>query len=66
MYTLLFISSMAYLGTYADLPSCQHAIREIFATQTNPPGKRLPELEESINLRVNTQKTYICVPTKKN
>ena len=65
MYTLLYITSMTFLGSYADLPSCQHAIREIYATQVNPPGRRLPELEESINTRISTQKTHICVPVKK-
>ena len=65
MYTLLYIASMTFLGNYADLPSCQNAIREIYATQANPPGRRLPELEESINIRISTQKTHICVPVKK-
>lgn len=65
MYNLVLVSTMAFLGTYADMPSCQNAIREIFAQKMNPPGQRLPELEESINLRVSVQKTYLCVPAKK-
>jgi len=66
MYTLIFVSSMALLGTYDDLPSCQNAIREIFAQKMNPPGQRLPMLDESINLRVSIQKTHLCVPAKKS
>lgn len=66
MYMLVYILSLpAFLGEYYDLASCQHAIREIYATQANLPGKRAPELEESINLRVSIQKSYICIPKKK-
>jgi hypothetical protein len=57
---------MAFMGTYADLPSCQHAIREIFTVQLNPPGQRLPELNESITLRLAGQRSFVCVPAKKN
>ena len=65
MYTLIFIlAAPVFLGTYSDLASCQNAIREIYAVQVNPPNKRLPELEESINFRVNTQKSYVCIPYK--
>lgn len=66
MFTLIFIvASPVFLGTYFDFPSCQNAIREIYAMQVNPPNKRLPELEESINFRVSTQKSYVCIPNKK-
>jgi hypothetical protein len=56
---------MAFMGTYADLPSCQNAIREVYTLQLNPPGQRLPELNESINLRLATQRVFVCVPVKK-
>jgi hypothetical protein len=56
---------MAFLGSYADLPSCQNAIREIFLFRANPPGQRLPELNESINSRISIQKEYLCLPNKK-
>lgn len=66
MYTLVFIlATPVFLGQYFDLASCQNAIREIFTVQVNPPNKRLPELEESINFRISTQKSYICLPNKK-
>ena len=65
MYTLLFVTNMAFLGTYADLPSCQSVIREIHAQKLNPPGLRMAELEESINIAVKMQKSLLCVPVKK-
>lgn len=66
MYTLVFImTAPVFLGEYFDLASCQNAIREIYAVQVNPPGKRLPELEESITFRANNQKSYVCIPKRK-
>jgi hypothetical protein len=67
MYTLVFIlSTPVFLGEYYNLASCQNAIREIYAFQINPAGQRLPELNESINIRANTQKSYLCIPKKKD
>lgn len=67
MYTLVFILvTPVFLGEYSDLGSCQNAIREIYTLLANPPGKRLPELEESITIRINTQKSYVCIPKKKD
>lgn len=66
IHTLVFIlTTPVFLGTYSDFASCQNAIREIYSMQVNPPNKRLPELEESINFRVSTQKSYVCIPNKK-
>jgi hypothetical protein len=65
MYTLLYITTMAFMGTYADLPSCENAVREIVTVQMNPPGQRLPAVNESINLRIAMQKSFVCVPVKK-
>ena len=68
-FVLLFVmnsSTPAFLGEYSNIESCKNAIYEIYATQTNPPGKRMPELEESINLRISLQKNYVCVPKKKS
>lgn len=66
MYTLVFILvTPVYLGEYFNQESCQNAIREIYSLLANPPGKRLPELEESINIRVSNQKSYVCIPHKK-
>ena len=66
MYTLVFILvTPVYLGEYFNQESCQNAIREIYSLLANPPGKRLPELEESINIRTSNQKSYVCIPNKK-
>ena len=66
MYTLVFILvTPVYLGEYFNQESCQNAIREIYSLLANPPGKRLPELEESINIRLSNQKSYVCIPHKK-
>lgn len=66
MYTLIFVSNFLFLGTYADLYSCQNAIREIYTQKANPPGMRLPELEEGINITIKTQKQLLCIPVKKS
>lgn len=67
MYTLIFIAlaTPAYLGTYANIESCQNAIREIYLAKSNPPNQRLKEVEESIQIRMGMQKEYICIPSKK-
>jgi hypothetical protein len=66
MYTLIFVSNFLFLGTYADLYSCQNAISEIYTQKANPPGMRLPELEEGINITIKTQKQLLCIPVKKS
>ncbi len=67
MYILVYIlSAPAFLGEYSSLESCKNAIREIYTVQTNPPNQRLPELNESINLRISMQKSYVCLPKKKD
>jgi hypothetical protein len=66
MYNLLFVlASPVFLGQYPNLESCQDAIYEIFATQMNPPGQRIPAVEQSIQIKLKYQKSYLCVPTKK-
>ena len=66
MYILVFIlGTSGFVGEYFDQASCQNAIREIYTIQANPPGKRMPELEESINIRISLQKSYICIPKHK-
>jgi hypothetical protein len=64
MFNLIFVGTMAILGTYDSLHSCEHAIREIYAQKMNPPNQRLKELEESIDFRAKNQKIYMCVPKK--
>ena len=63
LYTLLFIMNTpyAYLGDYRDLASCQNAIREIYTIKINPPGQRLKELEQTIDLQVKNNKEFLCV-----
>ena len=56
---------MAFLGEYNDLPSCQYAIHEIYATRLNPAGQRNPELEKTIQLYMATKTEFLCVPVKK-
>lgn len=61
-YLLLFIlNGPAYLGDYKDLASCQSAIREIYTVKVNPPGQRLKELEQTIDLQVKNNKEFLCV-----
>ncbi len=66
MYTLVFLANMSLLGTYANLASCQNAMHEIYAVKLNPPGMRMPEIEESIKLRMKYAKEYACLPVSKD
>jgi len=53
------------MGTYADLPSCQNALYEIYATRMNAPGQRNPELDKIIQNQLKVEKSFVCVPVKK-
>jgi len=53
------------MGTYADLPSCQNALYEIYATRMNIPGQRNSELEKIIQKQMELNKEFLCVPVKK-
>jgi len=71
MYNLLYMVVVAqapltfFLGNYNDLPSCQNAIHEIYATRLNIPGQRLPELEKVIQMQMDLKKEFLCIPLKK-
>ena len=71
MYNLLAMVMVAqapltfFLGNYNDLPSCQNAIREIYATRLNVPGQRNLDLEKSIQIQMDLKKEFICIPVKK-
>lgn len=65
MYNLLYIANFVFMGTYADLPSCQNALYEIYATKMNIPGQRNPELDKVIQNQLKLDKSFVCVPVKK-
>jgi hypothetical protein len=65
MYNLLYIANFVFMGTYADLPSCQNALYEIYATRMNIPGQRNPELDKVIQTQLKVDKSFVCVPVKK-
>ena len=71
MYNLLYMVVVAqsqmtfFLGNYNDLPSCQNAIHEIYATRLNVPGQRNPELEKSIQIQMDLKKEFVCISVKK-
>ena len=54
-----------FLGNYNDLPSCQNAIHEIYATRLNVPGQRNSELEKVIQIQMDLKKEFVCIPVKK-
>jgi hypothetical protein len=54
------------MGTYADLASCQNALYEIYATRQNSPGQRSPEIDKAIQIQLKFEKSFVCVPMKKN
>lgn len=66
MFTLVFLANMSLLGTYANMASCQNAIHEIYSAKLNPPGMRMPEVEEAIKVRMKYAKEYACLPVSKD
>ena len=65
MYTLIFVTNFVFLGTYADLKSCQNAFYEIYATRMNAPGQRDPALEPVIQNKLKYSNAFACIPVKK-
>jgi hypothetical protein len=65
MYNLLYIANFVFMGTYADLPSCQNALYEIYATKANSPGQRSPDIDKAIQTQMKFEKSFVCVPVKK-
>ena len=65
MYTLIFVSNFIFLGTYANLESCQNAIHEIYVMRQNAPNMRDPEVEKSIQIQMQNNTKFLCVPVKK-
>lgn len=55
------ILSNGWAVEFDSLTSCQNAVREIYAQKINPPGQRLKELEQAIDLQVKNSKEYLCV-----
>jgi len=71
MYNLLYMVMVAqapltfFLGNYNDLPSCQFAIHEIYATRLNAPGQRNPDVEKVIQMQMDLKKEFLCIPVKR-
>ena len=65
MYTLIFVTNFVFLGTYADLKSCENALYEIYATRMNVPGQRDPTNEPAIQSKLKYSNAFACIPVKK-
>jgi len=71
MYNLLAMVMVAqapltfFLGNYNDLPSCNNAIHEIYATRLNLPNQRNPDLEKIIQKQMELSREFVCIPVKK-
>jgi hypothetical protein len=65
MYTLIFVTNFVFLGTYADLKSCENALREIYLTRSNAPGQRDPNIEAAVESKLKYSNQFACIPVKK-
>ena len=65
MYNLLYIANFVFMGAYADMPSCQNALYEIYATRMNAPGQRNADIDKAIQQILKFEKSFVCVPVKK-
>lgn len=66
MYTLIFVTNFVFLGTFANLESCQNALYEIHATRMNLPGQRDPAMEPIIRTKIQNSNAFACIPVKKS
>lgn len=55
------ILSNGWAVEFDSQSACQNAVREIYAQKINPPGQRLKELEQTIDLQIKGSKEYLCV-----
>jgi hypothetical protein len=67
LYTLLYISVFAssptYLGDYTNQQACQAVVRSIYSTRLYAVGQaKTPEIEKAIDMKIQYQKEYLCVP----
>lgn len=75
MYALIFVAMVnqtpAVVGHYPTQAACQSAIRAIYETRTIPPGVVIPQhqqelLQKNIDLKVQYQREYRCLPVDTN
>ena len=75
MYALIFVAVLnqtpAVVGQYKTQAECQGAIRKIYETRTIPPGVVIPPqqqelLQKNIDLKVQYQREYTCLPVDPN
>lgn len=63
MYNLIYtIAALATsLGTYADLPSCEKAMRDHARTQMLGTMPTTPDVEKALDLQLQITKKYVCL-----
>jgi hypothetical protein len=71
MWALLFVavagSTPTALGTYADESACRSALRTVYEARLVPPGvAKTPQLAQIIDIKVQYQRQFLCVPTGQN
>lgn len=70
-FILIATVTGAFLGTYADKPSCDAALKEILVAQTMPWVYRQQDpamafkAEQLVDGYLKWQTDYVCVPQKK-
>lgn len=68
MYNLIYtIATLATtLGSYADLPSCQKAMRNHARIQMiGPDMPTSPDIEKALDLQLQVTKRYVCLKVDK-
>ncbi len=71
MFNLIFVVGHLFMGQYNDLPSCKSAIRAIYfqeMTRSRPElltKSALQEIGKAIEIKMQYQTEYICIPAKR-
>jgi len=71
MWALLFVAvagaTPTALGTYATESACQSALRTVYEARLIPPGvAKTPQMNQVIDLKIQYQRQFLCVPTNAN
>jgi hypothetical protein len=71
MFNLIVVATGLFMGQYTDKASCQSAIRAIYFQQMAGPRPELltksalKEIGKAIEINMQWQKEYICIPAKR-
>lgn len=61
-YILVALMTQTSLGQYANLASCQNALRSMYVAKVAPESASNPVVIKAIDTQVKYQRDYACLP----